>query len=90
VKNEQICSTAIYYYDIENITPSCLAFRQVSDVTWAGENVDYEQGDWNILAWKTTSRLFKPFGVYWHVKADFSLSQTFSNTRFSVISSSIL
>lgn len=30
--NEHICATAIYYYDEDNITESCLSFRQSVDV----------------------------------------------------------
>ncbi|KAF5362188.1 hypothetical protein D9756_002171 [Leucocoprinus leucothites] len=47
--NEHICATAIYYYDVENITPSHLAFRQASDVLEAEEEIGYEQGDWAWL-----------------------------------------
>jgi hypothetical protein len=39
--NEAIIATAIYYYDIENITESRLSFRHIFDPT----NLDYEQND---------------------------------------------
>ncbi|KAJ1663756.1 hypothetical protein IW140_004642 [Coemansia sp. RSA 1813] len=38
--NERIIATGIYYYDVENITESCLAFREC-----VGYNIDYEQGE---------------------------------------------
>ena len=31
MSNEQICASALYYYDEENITPSYLAFRELVD-----------------------------------------------------------
>ncbi|KAJ1860159.1 hypothetical protein LPJ73_001501 [Coemansia sp. RSA 2703] len=38
--NERIIATGIYYYDVENITESNLAFREMVD-----EDIDYEQSD---------------------------------------------
>jgi Protein of unknown function (DUF4246) len=43
-QNEHICASAIYYYDSDNITESCLAFRQQGREDF-GEDIDYEQGD---------------------------------------------
>jgi len=42
--NEQICASALYYYDCENITESHLAFRQrvKDDAEWQREKT-YEQ-----------------------------------------------
>lgn len=40
--NEHIVGTAIYYYDVENCTPSRLRFRQQND---SDEEFDYEQSD---------------------------------------------
>jgi hypothetical protein len=44
-QNEHICATAIYYYEMENITSSRLAFRQASDVQFVEEETPYEQHD---------------------------------------------
>lgn len=41
--NESIVSTALYYYDCENISESLLAFRQHVE---CGIDLPYEQGDW--------------------------------------------
>ncbi|KAJ1878802.1 hypothetical protein LPJ57_003203 [Coemansia sp. RSA 486] len=40
LSNERIIATGIYYYDVENITESSLAFREMVD-----EEIDYEQSD---------------------------------------------
>ena len=47
-QNEHICATALYYYDSDNITESCLSFRQqTADTT--RENIRYEQWHYNWL-----------------------------------------
>ncbi|KXN91117.1 hypothetical protein AN958_02893 [Leucoagaricus sp. SymC.cos] len=48
--NERICASASYYYDMENITPSYLAFRQHSDVQHLDDmRLHYRQYNWNWL-----------------------------------------
>ncbi|RXW16608.1 hypothetical protein EST38_g9247 [Candolleomyces aberdarensis] len=47
-RNESICATAIYYYSCENITPSCLAFRQQSDGQWF-DDFPYQQDEHSFL-----------------------------------------
>ncbi|KAJ3563041.1 hypothetical protein NP233_g9195 [Leucocoprinus birnbaumii] len=66
VENEHICATAIYYYDVENITPSHLAFRQASDTREVEEEVPYEQNDWAwvepIFGLRTDEPAIQPVG----------------------------
>ncbi|KAF8656134.1 hypothetical protein AX16_002736 [Volvariella volvacea WC 439] len=50
-QNECIVSTALYYYDNENITPSHLAFRQQSDIgSSTFDDMSYEQDDHDWLS----------------------------------------
>ncbi|TFK31619.1 hypothetical protein BDQ12DRAFT_693870 [Crucibulum laeve] len=44
--NEHICSTALYYYDNENITPTTLAFRQQSDPDTTHISYPEDVHDW--------------------------------------------
>jgi len=41
-QNEHICATALYYYDLENITESRLSFRQQCDIDDA-DDISYQQ-----------------------------------------------
>ncbi|KAJ3498003.1 hypothetical protein NLG97_g1461 [Lecanicillium saksenae] len=43
--NEHIVSTALFYYDSDNITESKLAFRTAADAEGLCTSFDYEQGD---------------------------------------------
>lgn len=42
LQNEHICATALYYYDVDNITESYLSFRQQCDNEEAAD-ISYEQ-----------------------------------------------
>jgi hypothetical protein len=46
--NEHIVATAIYYYDVENVTPSRLSVRQ--EATLDQDNLEYEQSEHEPLA----------------------------------------
>ncbi|KAF1977877.1 hypothetical protein BU23DRAFT_657381 [Bimuria novae-zelandiae CBS 107.79] len=48
--NESIVATSIYYYDVENATPSQIRFSQVNSVDGIYWDVSYEQGDHEPLA----------------------------------------
>ena len=50
MQNEAICATALYYYSCENITPSKLSFRQVSDPESAVVDIHYLQDHHDWLA----------------------------------------
>ncbi|KAF7554625.1 hypothetical protein G7Z17_g2757 [Cylindrodendrum hubeiense] len=43
--NEHICSTALYYYDCDNITDCRLDFRTQADEEKLRSNLSYDQGD---------------------------------------------
>ncbi|KAM0335022.1 hypothetical protein ACHAQA_000056 [Verticillium albo-atrum] len=47
--NEHIVATAIYYYDVENVTESRLAFRQEVDTEDSAMEFSYEQGQFEGL-----------------------------------------
>ncbi|KAJ4115383.1 hypothetical protein NW768_011235 [Fusarium equiseti] len=52
--NEHICSTALFYYDNENITDSYIDFRTMANAEELDEELlEYEQYDW-----KTIQRVF--------------------------------
>lgn len=57
MKNEHIAATALYYYDVENCTPSRLCFRQEASLDEL--ELEYEQGDHGPL-----SRLFGTRQMY--------------------------
>ncbi|KAJ3576459.1 hypothetical protein NP233_g415 [Leucocoprinus birnbaumii] len=46
-QNEHICASAIYYYDIENISTSTLNFRSAINTVHLENGVSYEQNDNN-------------------------------------------
>lgn len=48
MKNEHIVATSIYYYDVENVTPSSLSFRQHADLDEMA--LQYEQDDHEPLS----------------------------------------
>ncbi|RMJ21872.1 hypothetical protein PHISP_07263 [Aspergillus sp. HF37] len=47
--NERICSTAIYYYDSENVTENTLSFRHRGDERFFDDFFQYEQGEFQFL-----------------------------------------
>ncbi|KAM0269429.1 hypothetical protein ACHAQH_009744 [Verticillium albo-atrum] len=49
MKNEHIVATAIYYYDVENVTESRLSFRQEVDSEDSAMDFAYEQGQFEGL-----------------------------------------
>ncbi|PNH54770.1 hypothetical protein VD0002_g6334 [Verticillium dahliae] len=49
MKNEHIVATAIYYYDVENVTESRLSFRQEVESEDSAMDFSYEQGEFEGL-----------------------------------------
>lgn len=47
--NEHICATALYYYDSENVTESCLDFRTRADREELMGELKYQQGDYDTI-----------------------------------------
>ncbi|KAF5354276.1 hypothetical protein D9756_007047 [Leucocoprinus leucothites] len=85
--NEHICATAIYYYDVENISSTYLHFRSAVNSDHIQYEVSYDQNDndWlrDIYGLTNWESCVQDLGASKLVKADLSLSQISFNIKFA-------